>query len=394
MPASSSSGAGPINWDHLFDGGGGGPRNDPAPGMAMPGGLGLADVHAAQQSSINWNNVGAAAGGSAPYTSGIAPDQSGGQTFAGGAALRPIPGHEHAWRPELADVRRRSRVPTSASVSARWATVSLPSPAPTISSRCSKVAVAAGSAAAAPRARPSAATPGRSAATSSTTSRTRTRPRTRPVRLPKRSPSRPGPGLPRRWQSRRSLRLMRVRRRSPASTSVSRAMPWPRVRARIRATSRRCPTCRNCSATRRTSSRRSNRPSTGATSCPRRTTTSTFQGNGGTAGPSPYDQPSLEQFQKGQTEASRPPDKVDTSMPGRKEALRHAQEGTGRPVGLHMTSSYGAQIIQLSQVIPDRRIPEALAFDTRAHTPAAGRRGNGQDTRDDERPGNGGGQGL
>ena len=60
----------------------------------MPGGLGSPmSMPQQQQSSINWSNVGAAAGGSAPYTSGIAPDQTGGQTFAGGAAASdPFPG--------------------------------------------------------------------------------------------------------------------------------------------------------------------------------------------------------------------------------------------------------------------------------------------------------------
>ena len=39
-----------------------------------------------QQPGIDWGNVGAVANSSAPYTSGIAPDLSGGQTFAGGTA--------------------------------------------------------------------------------------------------------------------------------------------------------------------------------------------------------------------------------------------------------------------------------------------------------------------
>ena len=48
----------------------------------------------------------------------------------------------------------------------------------------------------------------------------------------------------------------------------------------------------------------------------------TFQGNGGTAGPSPFDQPSQEEFDKGRTEAARPADKVDMSLQGQVDALR------------------------------------------------------------------------
>ena len=80
-----------LDWAHILAMfGGGGPRNDPAPGMAMPGGLGapmtMPPQTQPQQSSIDWNNVGAAAGAgsSMPYTSGIEPDQTGGMTMPGG----------------------------------------------------------------------------------------------------------------------------------------------------------------------------------------------------------------------------------------------------------------------------------------------------------------------
>ena len=54
----------------------------------MPGGLNspMSTPQTQTQPGIDWSNVGAAANSSAPYTSGIEPDQTGGQTFTAGAA--------------------------------------------------------------------------------------------------------------------------------------------------------------------------------------------------------------------------------------------------------------------------------------------------------------------
>jgi hypothetical protein len=69
------------------------------------------------------------------------------------------------------------------------------------------------------------------------------------------------------------------------------------------------------------------------------------------------------------TDAARPADKTDTSMAGRKEALDTLKKEL-EATGLAMTSSYRSEDDPLSIKNPNSAHTKALAFDTRAQTPA------------------------